>query len=126
MRGGTAFGGDVPFQKGFTLGGVGSVRAYPQNAFAGTRVLLGNVEYAFEDVSLFDDVVDDLQLFGFADAGWVNDAGTDIFRTDDALAAAGFGVGLDERRVRLELAWPLRDVGQGLGPSLWLRLNPTF
>ncbi len=125
LRGGLLDGGDLPIQKYFTLGGVGSVRAYPQNAFLGTRMLLANVEYATQDFSLVD-VIDDVQFLGFADAGWVNDAGTDAFRTEDALASAGLGLAFDDRQIRLELAWPLRDAGYGLGPSLWLRLNPSF
>lgn len=128
LRGGVVEGDAVPVQKAFTLGGVGSVRGYPQNAFFGTRMLLGNVEYAVNEVSIFDDVLDGIQLFGFADAGWVNDMGTDRFDFDDVIPAAGFGIGLDDRYVRLELAWPLRDVGgfESGGPSFWLRLNPTF
>lgn len=125
LRGGLATG-TPPIQKLFDIGGVGTVRAYPQNAFYGSRMLLGNVEYAFEDVQLFDELVDDVQLFGFADAGWVNDQGTNRFDVDDLLAAAGFGLGLDDRTLRLELAWPLRDVGYGREASLWLRLTPTF
>lgn len=125
MRAGTAFGGDVPFQKGFTVGGVGSVRGYPQNVFHGTRMLLANAEVAVQQPGLFDDLLDDVQLFGFADAGWVNGT-AQAFRTADAVGAAGFGLGFDDRRVRLELAWPLRDAGFGMRPSLWLRLAPAF
>src|SRR5690606_32209553 len=60
LRAGLADGDFVPIQKQFTLGGVGSVRAYPQNAFFGTRMLLGNVEYAFDEVDLFDGWIGDL------------------------------------------------------------------
>ena len=124
LRGGLV-NGDVPLQKEFVLGGIGSVRGYPQNAFAGTKMLLANVEYVVDNLSLFDDLFEDLQVFGFADAGW---AGTDesSFDFDDVLPSAGFGVGLDDRNVRLELAFPLKDVGTGMSPSLWLRLSPSF
>ena len=124
LRGGTSEG-TLPIQKQFTLGGVGSVRAYPQNRFFGTRMVLGNIEYAINDVTLFDAIVDDIQFFGFADAGWVNDISNE-FDLDDVIPAAGFGVGLDDRHIRLELAWPLRDLGTGRSATLWLRLNPTF
>ncbi len=124
LRGGTT-SGTVPYQKGFTLGGVGSVRAYPQNAFYGTDMLLGNVEYILGDMDL--GFLDDFHLLGFADFGWTNGWGARrSFDVDDVLPSAGFGIGLDERLLRLELAWPLKDAGFGLGPSLWLRLAPTF
>ncbi len=125
LRGGSAFGDGVPFQKGFTLGGLGSVRAYPQNVFYGTRMVAANAEIAVEQPDLLDGLFDDLQLFGFADAGWTNGA-SNQFALDDAVGDLGFGVGLDSRRIRLELAWPLRDEGFGLGPTLWLRIAPPF
>lgn len=119
--------GEAPPQKAFTLGGVGSVRAYPQNLFAGTRALLANLELAFYEGSPLDDLVwDDLHVFGLFDAGWVNRTGTDRFDLDDVIPAAGFGLGLDDRRVRLELVWPLRDLGTGTDPTLWLRIAPAF
>lgn len=126
-RGGYATDG-TPLQKQFTLGGIGTVRGYPQNSFFGTRTLLGNAELAIGEVSLLDDLLDDVQVFGLFDAGWTNGyAGTNTFRLDDVIPAAGFGVGFNDREVRLELAWPLKDIGgNGLSPSLWLRLSPTF
>lgn len=126
LRGGYLDGDNAPIQKHFTIGGLGSVRGYPQNLFFGTRTLLGNVEFAFDDVSLFDEILDDVQFFGFADAGWVNELGRNAFHTDDLFTSVGLGIGLDDRYLRLELAWPLRDVGFGHEPTLWLRLNPTF
>lgn len=125
LRGGLADGA-VPYQKGFTLGGIGSTRAYPQNAFFGTRMLLANAEFTFYEWSFFDDVfLNDVQLFGLFDAGWVNDR-SNRFDVDDVLPSAGFGVALDDRHLRLELSWPLRTVDGDRSPSLWLRLNPTF
>lgn len=132
LRGGTATG-TLPLQKQFTLGGQGSVRAYPQNLFLGTRMLLANAEYAIGDVPVIDYDGDDfdadisLLVYGFADAGWTNSRfGDEAFDLDDVLPSAGFGVGLGGRALRVELAWPLRDVGFGQEPSLWLRLNPAF
>ncbi len=126
LRGGLTTG-DAPIQKTFTLGGVGSVRAYPQNVFPGTRMLLANVELAFYEGTPLNEILwDDLQLFGLFDAGWVNDRGADAFALDDVVPSAGFGVGLDDRHLRLELAWPLRDLGFGTEPTFRLRLNPTF
>ncbi len=125
FRGGYA-SDDAPLQKLFTIGGIGSVRAYPQNAFFGTRMALGNVEYTIASISPLDDIFSDVQLFGFGDAGWVNNNGTNTFDIDDILPAAGVGVSFADRAVRLELAWPLKEIGGEKDPTLWLRLSPTF
>lgn len=125
VRGATS-DGDVPVQKRFTLGGAGSLRAYPQNAFRGSRMLLANAEVTLYDVRLLDDIFDQMALFGLFDAGWVNGPQDASFDLKDAITSAGFGVAIADRQVRLELAWPLRDLGTGMEPTLWLRLNPTF
>ena len=125
LRGGYA-DGMVPVQKSFSIGGIGSVRGYPQNVFVGSRMLLANAEYTIYKQGLFEDVFDELSIFGLFDAGWSNYTGENSFEWDNVVSAAGFGVAVDERTIRLELAWPLKDVGTGMEPSLWLRLNPTF
>ncbi|GMQ81146.1 MAG: hypothetical protein BMS9Abin05_0577 [Rhodothermia bacterium] len=125
LRGGYTEG-NVPVQKAFTLGGVGSVRAYSQNALFGTRMLLANVEYTLYRPGFFDDLFDDMAFFGLFDAGWTNSGGVNEFKSDDVFSAAGFGISLDDRNIRLEIAWPLQDLGMGTDPSVWLRLNPTF
>ncbi len=119
-RGGyaTAF---APPQRRFTIGGIGTVRAYPQNLYAGTRMLLSNAEVAFSQVDM---LITDAQLFGFADAGWVGDD-FDTFDFDEAFYAAGAGIALDDRHVRFEIAWPINDSFRK-EPTLWFRLNPTF
>ena len=116
----------TPFQKQFTLGGIGSVRAFPQNSFIGNRMLLGNVEYAIQGLAPLDEIFDDLQFFGFADAGWVGATEDASFDWDEVFPTAGFGVSMADRTFRLELAWPLRDFGGSQDPQLWLRLTPTF
>ena len=128
LRAGLATGDDVPFVKQFTLGGIGSVRAFPQNIFVGTHMLLGNVEYSMYEISIFDDWLDDVLVSGFFDAGWVGQDGFDTFDMDNVIPSAGIGLGFADRTVRLELAWPLREFG-GLDdkrPTLWLRINPPF
>jgi len=125
LRGGYSEG-NVPVQKAFTLGGVGSVRAYSQNAIFGTRMLLANVEYTLYRPGFFDDLFDDVAFFGLFDAGWMNVGGFNEFSSDDIFSAAGFGISLDDRNLRLEIVWPLQDLGMGTDPSVWLRLNPTF
>ena len=125
LRGGYATSGAPP-QSRFALGGVGSLRGYGQNRFRGTRMVLANAEYLIDGATVFDNVLDDLFLAGLFDAGWVGGPGTP-FRMDDVLPAAGVGLGLDERTVRLDVVWPLRS-GPSLpsGPSIRLRISPSF
>ena len=125
VRGGYATS-ETPVQKQFFLGGIGSVRGYGQNAFVGTRSLLGNAEFIVDGATLTDDLFDDVFLAVHADAGWTGRPG-DSFRIGDVLPAAGFGIGLDERAVRLDVTWPLKSVnGSGYTPSIWLRITPNF
>ena len=124
LRGGYATH-QAPVQKQFSIGGIGSVRSFPQNAFTGSRTLLGNAEYIVDDVALFEDAFEDLTLIGFLDAGWVGDTG-DRFSMDDVLPSAGFGIGFSDRAFRVDVSWPLRNIGGDMGPSVWLRLSPTF
>ncbi len=121
VRGGTS-DGSLPLQKLFTLGGIGSTRSYAQNTLVGTRMLLGNVEYAINQDWLWDDIL----IAGFVDAGWVNNAESNKFDFDDIYPAVGAGIGLLDRSLRLEVSFPLRDIGGTREPSIWLRVNPSF
>ncbi len=119
--------GSVPAQKAFTLGGIGSVRGYGQNQFVGTRMALANAELSLYDPDIADWILDDITLFGTFDAGWTNlQAGSNVFSVEDMFASAGFGLALDDRNVRLEVSWPLQDLGTDYKPSVWLRFNPSF
>lgn len=125
LRGGYATS-DAPPQQQFSLGGIGTVRSYDQNARRGTRMLLANVEYIIDGATLDDDFLDDLFLVGLFDAGWVSPPGSRV-RTEDVLPSAGVGLGLDDREVRLDVSWPLRTVPvTGSRPSIWLRITPNF
>ncbi|MDG2016290.1 MAG: BamA/TamA family outer membrane protein [Rhodothermales bacterium] len=125
LRGGFTEG-TVPVQKAFTLGGTGSVRGYPQNIFLGSRMILANAELMLFDPDIFDFILDDVAVFGLFDAGWTNMSGQNEFSTDDMVSSAGFGVAFDDRTFRLEVAWPLKNMGTGMNPSLWLRIAPSF
>ena len=48
------------------------------------------------------------------------------FTVDDVRPAAGFGIGLDDRTFRIDFAWPLRPLDGNSGPSIQLRISPTF
>ena len=116
----------MPLQKAFTIGGIGSVRSYSQNVFLGTRMLLANAELELYEAGFADWLLDDATLIGLFDAGWTNTGGRNEFSFDDVIPSAGLGLAFEDRNLRLELAWPLRDLGTGREPTLWLRLNPTF
>jgi hypothetical protein len=124
IRGGRARG-TVPIQKTFTLGGLGSVRGYPQNAFLGESMLLGNAEYSIADLRLFGGLFSRLQLAAFVDAGWAGGPRRS-FDVDDVFTSVGAGIGFFDRRLRLDLAFPMSDRGGSREPSLWLRLVPAF
>lgn len=118
--------GTVPIQKAFTVGGVGSIRAYNQNVFLGTRMLLANAELALYNPGIMDGLFRGMSVLGLFDAGWTNSGGKNEFSMDDVIPAAGFAVSFDDRAFRLEVAWPLKNMGTGTQPSVWLRIAPTF
>ena len=121
FRGGMA-SSDAPLQKTFTIGGLGTVRAWPQNMIRGTRLAVTNAEYSFDDVNL---LVSRLQLFVFGDVGWAGYSDTQFLSKAETLGADGFGVGFDQRRLRVEFAIPVGGEVNA-DPWVWLRLYPTF
>lgn len=125
LRAGTS-SGTLPRQKSFTLGGIGTVRGYPMNLLRGERMLLANAEYTLYGRDAFDGLFEDLSVFGLLDAGWTDGGTGRAFSMDDVAPSAGLGVGFGDRAMRLELAFPLRDLGTGMEPTLWLRLSPTL
>ena len=70
--------------------------------------------------------MNDLAILGLFDAGWTNSGGNNSFSFDDVIPAAGFGIAFDDRAFRLEVAWPLKNMGTGMDPAIWLRIAPTF
>lgn len=116
---------DTPFQKLFTVGGVGTVRGYAQNEFFGTRAVVANAEFVLGDLHPFGDWFSGWQLIAFADAGWVNDL-RNVFSVEDGVYAVGGAVGFDDRGLRLEVAWPVNDPLGRRSPAVWLRLEPNF
>ncbi|MEZ4697136.1 MAG: BamA/TamA family outer membrane protein [Rhodothermales bacterium] len=122
LRGGVGQG-TIPAQKLFTIGGIGSVRGYSQNAFAGRRMLVGSAEYSVRQDWLWDDFV----IGAFVDGGWLSTPSSKSFRMSDVFPSAGLSLGLMDQSLRLELAWPLdEDRTSSTAPSLWLRLSPSF
>jgi hypothetical protein len=121
LRGGFATN-DAPVQKTFTIGGLGTVRAWPQNSIRGTRSVSGTLEAAIDGVNF---LISGLQLFVFGDLGWAGFSDSSFLSSDQTLGALGGGLGFDQRRVRVELAVPVGPQSGG-NPWVWLRLFPTF
>ena len=67
------------------------------------------------------------EVFAAYDASRERAAQMDYFGRIQRRNRPGLGIGLDDRALRLELAFPLREGPWGdRDPSLWLRLNPAF
>jgi len=96
-------GSDLPIQKRFALGGIGTLRAYPLGAYPGDRMLVANAEYGYElgpglpRASLFYDGGDVWQ-HGRPAPGWKSGAGVGL-----RWPATGSAF------LRLEQAWALDD-----------------
>jgi hypothetical protein len=139
LRAGSITGdGDIPLQKQFELGGIGTMRATPFKQMKGNAMVLSNIELHFGSSNVMGDMewmdAEDLTLSFFLDSGWTrweeqllngNDplAGFDQFNFDDLHHDAGVGLGTN--LFRAEVAWPIDSIGKGT-PALWFRFNPTF
>ncbi len=100
LRLGTA-AGDVPSQKTFDLGGIGSVRGYKFKEYRDDhRMVLGNVEYRIKFGRLASDFLEDKQIIPFYDFGlaWSGDeqsslvSGFDQLKLDHLKTAVGIGL----------------------------------
>jgi hypothetical protein len=129
--------GDVPVQKWFGLGGLGTLPAFGFKEFDGNRLLLGNVEYIvngkiIDDARLFPAwLLRNVNLIFFADAGYVatvdngqsfingfNGLNSDTIRWD-----WGLGIGSRDGKVRLAFAWRT-DVSKPV--KVFIRLSRPF
>ncbi len=106
-------GSDLPIQKRFALGGIGTLRAYPLGAFPGDRMLVVNAEYGYElgsrlpRASLFYDGGDVWQ-HGRPAPGWKSGVGGGL-----RWPATGTAF------LRLEWAWALSDVFEDRSRTLF-------
>jgi hypothetical protein len=129
--------GDVPMQKWFDVGGLGTLPAFGFKEFNGNRLLLGNVEYIvngkiIDDAKLFPTwLLRNLNLIFFADAGYVNIAdkqesfinGFDGLNSDTIKWDWGLGIGSRDGKVRLGFAWRT-DVSKPV--KVFIRLSRPF
>ena len=122
-------------QDEITVGGLYTVRGYPESLTAGDNAVIGTVEYRFhlprvlgtaEPGTLFNRPFRyrpeqeygrpdwDLIFRGFVDAGYVTNSHRQSFERDETLVGAGVGVELDVKQnlsVRMDWAIALRDAG---------------
>lgn len=117
------------------VGGLYTVRGYPESLTAGDTALIGSVEYRLHVPRLFgiqsapDDLFGhpfrfapqyvygqpdwDLTLHGFLDVGFTTASDPLFFETEETLIGAGIGIGLQFKRnvtARVDWAFALRDV----------------
>lgn len=143
FRGGTSVG-ELPFQRQFALGGIGTLRGRSHKEFIGSDMLLLNAELHLGDhirrteprTEGFNVDWGEFLAYLIFDVGWVNQFefeqenfldGFNNFDSGDIKTDIGIGMSLPLSRVnalRFELAWPTDDFEAG--PALWIRFNPTF
>jgi hypothetical protein len=129
--------GDVPYQKSFELGGLGTIPVFGFKEFFGNRMLLANAEYIIngkmlDDVEFFPSwLLGNLNLFIFADAGYTaianpgdsfikgfNDINSSTIHSD-----WGFGIGSRDAKFRLGFAW---RTDKSEPAKVFIRLNRPF
>ena len=97
--------GEVPAQRAYFLGGVHTLRAFPNGAVSGTSFWLGRLEVGNSSRSI--------RLVGFLDIGWAGPRSE--FTFDDPALSAGAGISMLDGLVRLDVARSL----QGRDPEAW-------
>jgi hypothetical protein len=114
-------GGDLPVERRFALGGIGSVHGYAFKEARGGGMALFNAEYRLDLLGHWDEPSGGiLRALLFFDAGQVQEpVGTS--RTD---WLHGIGVGLQTGPVRVEFGFRLDDIPESR--QILVRLGPTF
>ena len=129
-------GGDMPLQRLFEAGGIGSMRGRSYKEFVGNSMVLNNIQFHFGSPSHSDNEWVDLDNFRitlFLDSGWA-EADNGLFDEDKPTSIFGtfsfeelrhdVGVGLGSDIIRFEMAWRTEDLEST--PVMWIRFNPTF
>lgn len=111
--------GELPVQRVYELGGIGTLPAYPHKMFFGNRMLLVNAEYIVRGDVLSQltflprGMFGGLTLLFFIDTGWTGQAahsgslfqGFDDFSLNKLNTSIGFGIGSRDGHTRLGFAW---------------------
>ncbi len=128
---------EVPIQKSFELGGLGTLPAYRFKEFTGNRVLLTNAEYLIngkmlDDVEFFPSwLLRNLNIIIFADAGYISTAdkaasaikGFQGVKLINLHSDWGIGIGTRDAKLRLGFTW---RTDKSSPPMVFLRLNRPF
>ena len=111
--------GDLPLEREFALGGLGSVRGHPFKASAGTGMSLFNAEYALHLDAGHERLDDAFKLLLLYDAGRVRNPlrGSDEWMN-------GFGFGVQTGPLRFEWAWDVEHSPKS--GQFFLRLGRGF
>jgi hypothetical protein len=135
--------GDLPWQKSYHLGGIGTLRGFPFKAFpfgpmqaGGNRMLLTQFEYRLGQEDLYETInmgiLENFNFVIFTDIGWVDivDSNLGLFDGFNNLSFSNLknsvGLALTNRSgtVRFEIA---RRTDTGHKPySFYFRINRTF
>jgi len=111
LLGTTSVGDDLPFQKTFAIGGIGTLRGYPFRQFRGRHLFLANGDWAwelFKRSSRNAMLKTGLSIVAFTDFGLAWDAPKwDLGRRRPAWDA-GFGIGTTDETFRVYFARDLR------------------
>lgn len=131
-----ALAGDMPLQRLFELGGIGTLRGREFKAYQGNAMVLNNFQIHFGHPSYNEGEWiswDDLRVSFFVDSGWAHferelwDSknpfdGYDQFSLDRMKHDVGIGLG--SNILRFEMAWPTDALDEQ--PVIWFRFNPLL
>ncbi|NOX38712.1 MAG: BamA/TamA family outer membrane protein [Calditrichaeota bacterium] len=114
--------GDLPIQKNFELGGIGTLRGFPYKAFVGNQMILGNVEYVVSNDLLGFPFPDGWNLILFGDVGAVWRSNPDqkldeIWKNlhrDRLKSNIGFAIASRDGDFRVNIARPIRSSRQDI------------
>ena len=112
--------GQLPVERLFGLGGIGTVHGYRFKEATGTGMALVNAEYRIRLVRRAHNDSEGFSVFGFYDAGRVT--GPVNGTTKDWLQGVGFGLGI--AGVRVEFGFRANDIPSSR--QVLIRLGPTF
>jgi len=112
--------GDLPPQRTFALGGIGSVHGYDFKAAAGGRMVLVNAEYEASTSSRWNRRGSGLRGIVFLDAGRIGRPAGDGING----WLVGAGVGAAVGAIRVDFGWPLKGPSHPL--QVLVRIGRTF
>ncbi|MFC1730332.1 BamA/TamA family outer membrane protein [candidate division KSB1 bacterium] len=124
--------GALPPQRGFYIGGIGTLRGLKFKEFPGTSMAMGNIEYVFDPYRLLTGppswFLEDFRISLFTDIGAVDfvelDDYWDMMDKDIWKHDVGFGILSQDEDARLDFAWRTDKQGEPL--RVTFRINRTF